>query len=165
MAFKDFLATLISDSKTPLKGEPSGGFQFHFIPLLALSSTIFSWWIDWISSLSSLSAATKLLLLSLVTSYGLPLMATIQLNAFRKSVVLNEKATSKCTALVVEHVNRHKYLLADTLCVILVVKGPAWSTQSELPVLHASSHTACILYPILHFLPTLYDPVTTSYLC
>lgn len=54
-------------------------------------------------------------------------MATIQLNAFRKSVVLNEKATSKCTALVVvvEHVNRHKYLLADTLCVILVVKGPA----------------------------------------
>ena len=162
MTFKDFLATLISDSKTPLKGEPSGGFQFHFIPFYSI---LFSWWIDWISSLSSLSAATKLLLLSLVTSYGLPFMATIQLNAFRKSVVLNEKATSKYTALVVEHVNRHKYLLADTLCVILVVKGPAWSTQSELPVLHASSHTACILYPILHFLPTLYDPVTTSYLC
>lgn len=91
----------------------SNSILFHFIPLLALSSTIFSWWIDWISSLSSLSAATKLLLLSLETSYGLPLMATIQLNAFRKSVVLNEKATSKYTALVVEQVSLGRYSLCN----------------------------------------------------
>ena len=42
-------------------------------------------------------------------------MATIQLNTFRKSVVLNEHAISRCTALAAEHINRHKYLLANSL--------------------------------------------------
>ena len=43
-------------------------------------------------------------------------------------MVLNEHAISKCTALAAEHVNKHKYLSAETLGnsqVILVVKGPA----------------------------------------
>ena len=48
-----------------------------------------------------------------------------QTNAFRISVVLNEPAISKCTALVAEPVNRHKYLIAENLRVVLVVKGPA----------------------------------------
>ena len=58
-----------------------------------------------------------------VKSSGLALVATIRINAFRKSVVLNEHAFSECTALVAEHVNSHKYLLAETLS--LVVKSPA----------------------------------------
>ena len=49
-------------------------------------------------------------------------MATIRLNAFRKSVVLNVHAFVQYTALVAEDVNRHKYLLAETL---RVVKGSA----------------------------------------
>ena len=40
-------------------------------------------------------------------------------------VVLNENAISKCTALVTEHVISHKYILADILRVMLVLKGPA----------------------------------------
>ena len=40
-------------------------------------------------------------------------------------VVLNENAISKCTALVIEHVISHKYILADILRLILVLKGPA----------------------------------------
>ena len=125
IAFRVFLTTLTSDSNTPPKCDPSREFQFHLSPLLATLPTICSWSIAWTSSLSSLSAPTKFVSLSLVTSSGLPLVATIQLNAYRKSVVLNEHAISRCTALVAEHVNRHKYLSAETLRVILVVKGLA----------------------------------------
>ena len=124
-AFRVFLATLTCDSNTPPKGDPSGGFQFYLILPLEALSAICSWSIARTSSLSSLSAPTKFVPLSLVTSSGLPLVATIRLNAFRKYLVLNEHAISKCTTLVAEHVNRDKYLLAETLRVILVVKGPA----------------------------------------
>ena len=37
----------------------------------------------------------------------------------------NENAISKCTTLVAEHVIRYKFILADTLRVILVLKGQA----------------------------------------
>ena len=110
IAFRVFLASLTSDSNTPPKYDPSGGFLSHLIPLLTTLPVIYSWSIAWTSSLSSLSAPTKFVPLSLVTSSGLALVATIRLNAFRKSVVLNEHAISRCTALVAEHVNRHKYL-------------------------------------------------------
>ena len=42
VAFRVFLATLISDSNTPPKCEPSGGFEFHLISLFAASSVILS---------------------------------------------------------------------------------------------------------------------------
>ena len=38
-------------------------------------------------------------------------------------MVLNENAISKFTALVADHVNKHKYQLPETRRVILVVKG------------------------------------------
>ena len=55
IAFRVFLTTLTSDSNTPPKCDPSRGFQFHLIPLLATLPAICSWSIVWTSSLSSLS--------------------------------------------------------------------------------------------------------------
>ena len=53
-----------------------------------------------------------------------PLVVTMRLDAFRKSVVLNELAISKFTALVAEHVKRQTFL-AGSLRVILLVRNSA----------------------------------------
>ena len=75
-----FLATLISDSNTPPKCDPSGGFQLHLIPSLAVLSAVCSRSIGRTSSVSSLFTPTRFVPLSLVTSSSLPLVATIRPN-------------------------------------------------------------------------------------
>ena len=108
-------------------------------------------------------------------------MATIRLNAFRKSVVLNEHAFSKYSALVAEHVNRHKYLLAYLLasCKGLSIINTAFCKRSHCCPkfrlwkwchhLHCWLRTSSLtrlafLAPILHLLQTIYDPVSISHL-
>ena len=82
--------------------------------------------VDCLNKFSDLSLCTlsKFVPLWLVTSSGLSLVAT-QAKRIHEYVVLNENAISKCTALVAEHVNRHKHITADILRVILLLKGPA----------------------------------------
>ena len=70
VAFRIFLATWISDSETPQ------WTQFYLIPLLAAFSATRSWLIAWTSSLISLLPLSKFVPLWLVTSSGLPLVAT-----------------------------------------------------------------------------------------
>ena len=125
-AFQSFLSYFKQRLKHPTKKRPQRRIPIPSEPVIGnITGDLFL--VHCLNKFSelSLSAPTKFVSLSLVTSSGLPLVATIRLNAFRKSVVLNEHAISRCTALVAEHVNRHKYLLSETLRVILVVKGPA----------------------------------------
>ena len=104
-------------TNTP-QSNPCGGFQFYLIPLLASFSAIRSWLNPWTSSLISLLAPLKVCTI-MACDFFQPSPSSSWLNEFTKYVVLNENAISKCTALVVEHVNRHKYIIADTLRVIL----------------------------------------------
>ena len=112
VTFRVFLATLTCDSNTPLKWDPSRGFQFHLIPLLGVLSSIYTWSLCFkkFSELSLRSYKVCLIIAcDFVRSSSSSLVATRRLDAARKSVVLNELANSKCTVLVAEHAKRHRY--------------------------------------------------------
>ena len=91
VTFRVFLATLTCDSNTPLKWDPSRGFQFHLIPLLGVLSSICTWSLCFkkFSELSLRSYKVCLIITcDFVRSSSGPLVATIRLDAFRKSVPL-----------------------------------------------------------------------------
>ena len=103
---------------------PAGGFQFYLISLLASLSAILSWLIAWTSSLISLFAPLKVCTI-MACDFFRPFPSGLLAKRIHEYVVLNENAISKCTALVAEHVNRHKHITADILRVILLLKGSA----------------------------------------
>ena len=92
MAFRDRFALLTRLSCAPPKWGAAGGLNRHRMPFSEVLCRIVSWLRAFTRSLSSLSAPTKFVPLSVVTSSGSPRRLGIRKKAFRNPSVLRSYA-------------------------------------------------------------------------
>ena len=109
-AFRIVRAERIIRSHTPPIWLAHGGLKCHSISFCVICFSIVGLFHSWIDLRSSLSPLIRLVTLSLYTFSGTPRRLEKRWKAAIKESAVKLWATSRWTALVVRHVNKHPYL-------------------------------------------------------